>query len=113
MDKKTKIAIPILGIFAFLIVGVIIFNSGKSKTEITNYPNQSQSFPAETQITTTALTTTSAVTGDEELDASINSVLNDVLSEDALEAEIDDIDLVLSDQDEISQINNLYNDNEL
>jgi hypothetical protein len=115
MDTKTKIAIPTLGVLAFLIVGVIILKSPEKKTEITNYPNQSQSFQAKTQpaTTPTTLTTTSVVIGDEDLDASINSVLNDVLSEDALEAEIADIDLVLSEQDDINQINNLYNDNEL
>ena len=108
MNQKSKISIAILGVFALLIAGIIIFNSSRNNSEIAANPNQNQIKKIEPVIATT-----SAATGDQEIDSSVNSVLNDMLSEDDLNKELSDIDLALSDEEEINQINNLFNDNEL
>jgi len=107
MNQKSKIIIPVFGIFVFLIVGIIIFNSNKNTPEkIAN--KQEASVVNETQNVTAT-----AVIGDKEIDASINATINEVLSDNDLDSEFADIDLALSDEGDIDQINNLYNDNEL
>lgn len=107
MNQKSKIIIPAFGILVFLIVGIIFFNSNRNTPEkIAN--KQETKIAAETQnITATA------VIGDKEIDASINSTINEVLSDSDLESEFADIDLALSDEEDIDQINNLFNENEL
>ncbi|HAT74161.1 MAG: hypothetical protein US30_C0017G0010 [Candidatus Moranbacteria bacterium GW2011_GWF2_36_839] len=107
MNQKSKIIIPVFGIFVFLIVGIIIFNSNKNTPEkIAN--KQEASVVNETQNVTAT-----AVIGDKEIDASINSAINEVLSDNDLESEFADIELALSDESELDQINNLFNENEL
>ncbi len=107
MNQKSKIIIPAFGIFVFVIVGIIIFNSNKNTTN-----EIAQKQETKTAIQTQIITTT-AVIGDKEIDASINSAIDEVLSDNDLESEFSDIDLALSDEGDIDQINNLYNDNEL
>lgn len=107
MNQKSKIIIPVFGIFVFLIVGVIILNSNKNASnKISN--------KQETKIATeTQSITATAVIGDKETDTSINNTINEVLSDNDLESEFADIELALSDESELDQINNLFNDNEL
>lgn len=108
MNQKSKIIISILGIFVLLVVGVVVFNSNK------NIPGEIVTNPkAKTIAKDVAITTTTAVIGDKQTDASINTTINDVLSDNDLDSEFADIDLALSDEGDIDQINNLYNDNEL
>ncbi|MDO9231637.1 MAG: hypothetical protein Q7U36_04150 [bacterium] len=108
MNQKSKIIISALGIFVLLVVGVVVFNSSK------NIPGKIVTTPkAKTIAKDVAITTTTAVIGDKQTDASINTTINDVLSDNDLDSEFADIDLALSDEGEIDQINNLYNDNEL
>ena len=107
MNQKSKIIIPVFGIFVFLIVGVIILNSNKNASnKISN--------KQETKIATeTQSITATAVIGDKETDTSINNTINEVLSDNDLESEFADIELALSDESELDQINNLFNENEL
>ena len=109
MNQKSKLSMVVLGAFALLIVGIIVFGPLKNNSpKVAENSNQQQ-----TALKKPAIATTTAATGDQEIDASINSILNDALSEDDLNAELSDIDLALSDNDELVQINNLFNDNEL
>jgi len=107
MNQKSKIIIPIFGIFVFLIIGIIVFNSNKNTT---NEIVQKQETKTTNQ---TQIATATAVIGDKETDASINTAINEVLSDNDLESEFADIELALSDESELDQINNLFNDNEL
>lgn len=106
MNQKLKFAISGLGIILILVVGAVLFSASKNNSQITT--KQKTKSTNETK-----LVTTSAVIGDKETDASINTTINEVLSDDDLDAEFSDIDLALSDETEIDQINNLFNDNEL
>ena len=108
MNQKSKLSIVVLGVFALSIIGIIIFGPLKNNSKVAENLNLNQMPQKEL-----AIVTTSAATGDQEVDASINSVLNDILSEDDLDAELSDIDLALSDIENLDQINNLFNDNEL
>ena len=96
-----------MGILVFLIVGVIIFNSSK------NTPEKITTSPQAKTVDEKSIATTTAVIGDKEIDASINTTINEVLSDNDLDSEFADIDLALSDEGDIDQINNLYTDNEL
>lgn len=107
MNQKSKIIIPVMGILVFLIVGVIIFNSSK------NTPEKITTSPQNKTVNEKSIATTTAVIGDKEIDEAINTAINEVLSDNDLDSELADIDLALSDEEDIDQINNLYNDNEL
>lgn len=106
MNQKIKFAISGLGIILILVVGAVLFSASKNNSQIATKQNTKNT-------NETKLVTTSTVIGDKETDASINATINEVLSDDDLNAEFSDIDLALSDETEIDQINNLFNDNEL
>lgn len=106
MNQKLKFAISGLGIILILVVGAVLFSASKNNSQIATKQNAKNT-------NETKLVTTSAVIGYKETDASINATINEVLSDDDLDAEFSDIDLALSDETEIDQINNLFNDNEL
>lgn len=106
MNKKLKFAISALGVVLILVIGAVLFSSLKDNSKITTKQNIKN-------INETKISTTSPVIGDKETDASINTTINEVLSDDDLESEFADIELALSDEADINQINNLYNDNEL
>jgi len=103
MEKKLKYAISALGVVIILVVGIVAFNTGKDVPEIAN-----KKTPTETKIITT-----SPIIGNESIDDSINEALNEVLNESDFESELDDIELALSDEEALDDINNLINDNEL
>jgi len=107
MNQKSKIIIPAFGIFVFLIIGIIIFNSNKNTTNEIAQKQETKT------INQAQIATATAVIGDKEIDTSINTAINEVLSDNDLESEFADIELALSDESELDQINNLFNDNEL
>jgi len=106
MNQKLKFAISSLGVVLILAVGAVLFSSLKNNSEIATKQNTKNT--KENKIATT-----SPVIGDKETDMAINAAINDVLSDNDLDSEFADIDLALSDEENIDQINNLYNDNEL
>lgn len=107
MNQKLKLAIPALAIVALIAIGAISYNSNRAAQVATT---QKADDVSEDLVTPT----TSPVIGDKETDASINKAINDALSENNIDAEFDDIELALSsEEEELSQINNLFNDNEL
>ncbi|MFZ2975789.1 MAG: hypothetical protein WA055_04170 [Candidatus Moraniibacteriota bacterium] len=107
MNQKSKIIIPVFGIFVFLIVGIIVFNSNKNTTNEIAQKQETKT------INQAQIATATAVIGNKEIDTSINTAINEVLSDNDLESEFADIELALSDESELDQINNLFNDNEL
>ncbi|MFZ2193038.1 MAG: hypothetical protein WAV31_02240, partial [Candidatus Moraniibacteriota bacterium] len=113
MNKKTNLIIPAVAIFVFLVIGVAIFNSSKNTNEKLADNSIKKIATKDKKIPETAIVTTTTATGDKETDAAINATLNDIMSDDDLNAEFSDIDLALSDETDINQINNLFNDNEL
>ncbi|MFZ2834584.1 MAG: hypothetical protein WAZ64_00955, partial [Candidatus Moraniibacteriota bacterium] len=113
MNKKTNLIIPAGAIFVFLVIGVAIFNSSKNTNEKLADNSIKKIATKDKKIPETAIVTTTTATGDKETDAAINATLNDIMSDDDLNAEFSDIDLALSDETDINQINNLFNDNEL
>jgi hypothetical protein len=105
MPQKLKFFLSALGIIAILMVGIFAYQVGQDNMEVANQQ-------AINKINTPA-TITTPVIGDAEIDTSINATLDEVLGETDLDAELADVELVLSDEDALNQINNLVNDDEL
>lgn len=106
MDQKLKISASILGVIMIITVGIIAYKFDQDKPEIANIE-----VPA--TVAETKVTNITPVIGNKEVDASINSVLNNVLNEDSLDSELADIELAISDEAALDEINNLINDDEL
>lgn len=107
MNQKLKISLSILGVFIILIIGLASYNL-KNNISSNTAEKQTTKNTKETQ-----LVTTSALTGNTKTDAEINTVINEILSENDLNSELEDVDLTLAQEEEINQINNLFNENEL
>ncbi len=102
MNQKLKVSLSILGVFMILAIGFFA------------YENNSQvAAPKESAKIETKLATTTPVIGDEKVDASINNSLDEVLNENDFDSELDDVELALSDEIALDDINNLINDDEL
>ena len=108
MNKKIKISISLLGIVIVLAIILVAFRVNDKKIETATVIA-----PAPEKIQTNEpLTTTSPLTGDKATDDSINQTLNETLSDNNLDADFSNTDLAIEETDP-SQINNLFNDNEL
>lgn len=106
MNSKLKLSLSALVVIVVLAVGIAVFKS--------NGRNSGVAIDQKTEtVGKTKLATTTPVIGNKEVDASVNGALNDVLNEDDLNSELADVDLALSDEAELDQINNLVNDDEL
>lgn len=104
MNQKLKLSLSALGVILVIAVGIIAYQKGTAPEVAIDQTKT---------ISETKLTTTSPVIGDAEIDASINEALDEVMDDTALEAEFADIELALSEETELNQINNLFDDNEL
>ncbi len=112
MQQKSKLALVTLSIVAFLIVGFIILNNSKNSIPIAVAPNHP--IPKTQPEKSKPLVTTSPIIGDKTIDSSINTILNNALSDDNLDKEFSDTDSELSnDEESLNQINNLSNKNDL
>ncbi len=109
MQQKSKLILATLSIVAFLGVGFVLFHNSSSTIPVANAPRP---IPGPNpDIPPKSIRTTSPITGDKSIDSSINSILNDSLSEDNLDKEFTDTDLDLSaDEENLNQINNLSNE---
>ena len=99
-------AVSILGVVMIIIILLGAYKLSQDKPEVANIKVVT---PAKEK----SLKTTTPVIGDKEVDTSINNALDNVLNEDSLDSELADVDLALTDEVELDEINNLVNDNEL
>jgi hypothetical protein len=106
MTQKLKFSLSALGIIALLAIGIFAYQIGQEDAEIVNQPKINK-------INTTDKITATPVIGDAEIDMSINATLDEVSNETDLDAELADVELIVSDEDSLNQINNLINDDEL
>jgi len=104
MEQKMKLPLSIFGIALIIVAVIVTFKA--TNPEMAKKENGAA-------ITKTRLATTTPVIGDEKIDASINSSLDEILNENDFDSELDDIELALSDERALDDINNLIKDDEL
>ena len=102
MNQKLKVSLSMLGVLMVLAIGLFAYNQ-KPKVAIQK----------ESAVPKIKLATTTPVIGDAKVDASINSSLDEALNENDFDSELDDVELALSDEIALDDINNLINDDEL
>lgn len=113
MEQKLKVALSMLGVLLILIIGFAIINFNNDSPEITTINQTKKSTKNEITTEKQITPTNSSVIGDKKTDESVNAVINEVLSDDDIDSEIEDMEIILSEENEVDQINNLFNENEL
>jgi len=103
MQQKLKVSLLMLAVFMILVIGFFAYEKN----------SQIGTKKKENIKTETKLATTTPVINDEKVDASINNSLDEVLNENDFDSELDDVELALSDEMALDDINNLTNDDEL